>query len=288
MIVSVSRRSDIPACHGAWFLEQVRAGECVVRNPVNRAQFARVGLKPSEVDAFVFWSKNPAPFFPILAELDAKGYRYYFLFTLNDYPPALEPGMPPVSARVKTFLALATRLGPDRVVWRYDPIILSKRLTPEWHLATFARLASDLRGACDTVIVSFMDWYSRVNESMAQAEAATGDKFLRSEADISSHGRFALELARLAATAGMRIQSCCEPPRLAEFGIPAGSCIDARRINRLWGLTVATHKDKGQRKFCLCAESRDIGEYGTCRHGCAYCYAVKKTLPSHAAERHPK
>lgn len=285
MIISASRRTDIPAFFSAWFMERLRAGECSVPNPVNPAQASRIALTPEAVDAIVFWSKNPAPLLPRLDELDGAGYKYYFLYTLNDYPVALEPRTPALAKRLETFRAFAARLGAGRVVWRYDPIIFSRNLTPELHILSFSRIARELRGACDTVIISFLDWYARIREPMERIEKAAGDSFLLDPFQAPWFPAFARELARIAGANGMRVQSCCEPAALAACGVAAGPCIDPERIARVVGATVARRKDKGQRKLCLCAESRDIGEYGTCSHGCAYCYAARRRYAFPAQER---
>ena len=141
MIISASRRTDIPALYSKWFMNRIRAGYCRVPNPRNTKQVSRVSLRPSDVEAIVFWSKNPAPLLPHLRELDSSGFRYYFQFSLNDYPWALEPNLPSLSDRTDTFKDLGRILGPSRVVWRYDPIIISN-LTPfEYHREMFAWIA---------------------------------------------------------------------------------------------------------------------------------------------------
>ena len=139
MIVSVSRRTDIPAFYSDWFIGRVRDGFCLVPNPFNKKQIARISLRPEDVDCFVFWSKNPRPLTRRLDELDRRGFRYYFLVTLNDYPPELEPALPDLGDRLAAFRDLADTLGPDRVVWRYDPIILSNRTDGAYHRRVFER-----------------------------------------------------------------------------------------------------------------------------------------------------
>ena len=159
MIISASRRTDIPAFHAAWFLQAVREGSCRVANPFNPAQVSEISLRPEAVDALVFWTRNAAPLLPHLAELDARGYRYYFLYTLTGYPRVLEPGVPPREEALATMRRLAECLGPDRLIWRYDPIILTTITPPAYHAENFARLAATLRGATSRVKISFFDEY---------------------------------------------------------------------------------------------------------------------------------
>ena len=273
MIISASRRTDIPAFYGEWMARRLRAGECTVVNPFNPRQVSRVSLATGDVDAIVFWTKNPKPFFPYLDELNSLGYRYYFLFTLNDYPPDLEPFVPPLQERVETFRELGRLLGPGRVVWRYDPIVLTERLTADDHRRAFERIASQLRGCCRLVIVSFLDLYRKTQRRLAAIEGAIG----RLVADPFAHpetGPLVRFLADTAAQCGMEIQSCAEHAVLAALGIRPGKCIDGELIRREFGCVIRGGKDPGQRDVCLCDRARDIGAVNTCLHGCAYCYST--------------
>ena len=146
MIISASRRTDIPAFYADWFINRVREGSCEVPNPFNPRQVATISLKPEDVDSIVFWTRSPRPLFRHLRELDGRGFFYYFQYTLLDYPAVIDSHTPPAWRALDTFRALADRIGPERVVWRYDPIVLSEITPPEYHLETFGRLAAALRG----------------------------------------------------------------------------------------------------------------------------------------------
>ncbi|HPU75793.1 MAG TPA: DUF1848 family protein, partial [Bacillota bacterium] len=157
MIISASRRTDIPAFYTKWFMNRIRQGSCVVVNPFNSSQRYCVDLAPDAVDAIVFWSKNPAPLIPHLGELDDMGYRYYFQLTICNYPRDIEQYLPPLPERIATAVELARRIGPRRVIWRYDPIIISSRTDAQFHRREFASLASALEGSTTRVVVSLMD-----------------------------------------------------------------------------------------------------------------------------------
>ena len=275
MIISASRRTDIPAFYAEWFMNRVRAGWCEVPNPFRPSVATRISLAPEAVDAIAFWSKNPAPMLPRLDELDARGLRYYFLYTLNDYPAEIEPGVPPLSDRLEAFRALAGRVGPSRVVWRYDPIILSERMGAAWHLEAFSRLAGALAGRCERVIISFLDFYRKTARRLARVEADGGDRVLRDPFALPEFEAFARGLAVAAARAGLRVQSCAEDPRLLAAGIEPGKCIDDRLIQDLFGRVAPGAKDAGQRPACGCVRSKDIGVPDTCPHGCEYCYSTR-------------
>jgi hypothetical protein len=153
LIVSASRRTDIPAFYGQWLAALLRAGEAWVLNPYNR-KLVRVDLRPEAVDGIVLWTKNIAPFLPPPSELEP--YPYYVQFTLNPYGPPFEPGLPDLERRIGAFRELSRRLGRFRVVWRYDPVVLSPRTPVQYHLEQFGRLAGALCGYTDKCIISFM------------------------------------------------------------------------------------------------------------------------------------
>ncbi|NTW56954.1 MAG: DUF1848 domain-containing protein [Chlorobiaceae bacterium] len=267
MIISASRRSDIPAFYGKWFMNRLRAGEVLVRNPMQPKQVSRIGLSPETVDSIVFWTKNPAPFLPYLQEIDAMGYRYYFLFTITPYDKVFEPGLPEKKSVMETFRQLSGMIGPERTVWRYDPVILTPELTPEWHQKAFGRLALKLSGYTERCILSFLDEYRKVKNRMRQIPCVSPDRPVMK--------MLAEQFSRTAAGHGISLFTCSEDIDLSGSGIGHSRCIDIELVERIGGKPLRNvRKDHGQRKACGCMESRDIGAYDTCVHGCLYCYAV--------------
>lgn len=264
MIISVSRRCDVPAFAGAWFMEQLCRGRVEVKNPFRPAQARYVSLKKQDVDAFVFWSRDPRPFLEHLPGIERGGYPYYFLLTLTGYPRLLEPGVPPPEQAGGFFKELAGRIGRRRLVWRYDPVIFTDGTPFAFHDRNFSVLARLLAPFAFRVIVSFFDPYPKVDRRLGKigiaAEKATGSP----EQQNDLLARF----AEIAAEAGLEIQSCAEAA-----GVAPGKCVDEGLLNELFGLGLAYRKDPSQRKLCLCQQSVDIGSYGACRHGCLYCYA---------------
>jgi len=251
---------------------------------MNPKQITSVSLKTSDVDAIVFWTKNPKRLTPFLAELDDKGYRYYFQYTLNDYHEDFEPGMPPLAERLATFKDLALHVGAKRVIWRYDPIIFSNCTPSEFHIEKFEFLSRELSGYTERCIISIVDIYR---------------KTMRGLADLSKYGiqtdfdplnsqempRLLPRLVEFASNAGMGIFSCAEGVALAKYGIQHGKCIDDHLLRELFGINVDSTKDKYQRDLCGCVASRDIGMNDTCMHGCPYCYAtnsIEKARKNHS------
>lgn len=285
MIISASRRTDIPAFYADWFMNRIRAGSCQVANPRNPRQVSEVSLAPSDVEAIVFWSKNPAPLVRHLAELDRLGFRYYFLFTLNDYPVCIEPCVPPLEERIKTFVDLSCRIGKDKVVWRYDPVILSEFLSPDYHRRAFSKIADRLCNSATRVVISVVDFYAKTARRLSALEAATGDRFVRDPIAVPEFSSLISDLSSIAKVNGMRIQGCAEDERLMELGIRPGKCIDDELIRDVLGVSVTQEKDHGQRERCLCVVSRDIGVSDSCAYGCEYCYATSSAAKAMARHR---
>lgn len=281
MIISASRRTDIPAFYARWFINRIRAGFCDVPNPFNRQQVSHISLLPEDVEAIVFWTRNPRPLFPYLDELDERGYRYYFQYTLLGYPSEIDVSGPPLQASLLTFAELAQRVGRQRVIWRYDPIVLSEITPPEYHRTAYARLAHSLAGFTERSVISLMDDYPKIRARM-QEMARQGARLLPVLVDKSEGqgslpgwpGELLRDLAAIAQSNQMEIVSCAEEIDLRPFGIRPGKCIDDEIIERIFGLEVSHTKDPGQRNACGCVVSKDVGMYDSCLFGCQYCYAT--------------
>lgn len=274
-IISASRRTDIPAFHSRWFMDQICASYCWVANPFYPSQVHRVSLRPDDVAAIVFWTKNAEPILPRLDELEARGYSYYFQYTITGYPRLIEPRTPSLERSVDTFLQLADRIGSSRVVWRYDPILVTSVTDFDFHMANFARIASMLKGNTRRVVVSLYDHY-RGPTTRLRALSDYGVQLSLDPELLSGFGALMSGLTACAGDNGLEIVSCAEEVDLGEFGILPGKCVDDDLIRRALGVEVTDAKDKSQRKRCLCVESKDIGAYDTCLHGCRYCYASRR------------
>ena len=271
MIISASRRTDIPAFYARWLVRRLREGYCAVPSPWNPKQVQRIALQPQDVEAIVFWTRNPRPLMPFLQELDSLGYRYYFQFTILGYPREIDPHSPPASAAVRTFCELSERLGPQRVIWRYDPIVFTSLTPPAFHRENFQQLAGALRNRTRRSVVSIVDAYRKTESRMRKLAGASAG------GAACGPGEFAglmSRLPQLAGANGMEVVSCAEEIDLRPFGIRPGKCVDDALIGEALGVEVAGTKDPAQRKACGCVLSRDIGMYESCLFGCRYCYAT--------------
>ena len=239
----------------------MQEGYVLVRNPYNARMLSRVPLTPDVVDGMVLWTKN---FTPMLPYLDALGdIPYYVQYTVTPYGKDIEPGLP--EDKIAAFLHTAERIGRERLVWRYDPIILTDNYTPEWHIAQFARMAEAMASSCRRCVISFVDMYRSTARNMVGTPMKT-----ITQQDMRA---IAKAFSRIAADYALPLATCCEAIDLAEYGIAHNACIDRKILEELAGCPLNLQRAKGQRETCGCMQSTDIGLYGTCTNGCRYCYA---------------
>lgn len=262
MIVSASRRTDIPRFYLDWFVNRLKEGYVLVRNPMNHQQVSEIKLNSDVVDCIAFWSKNPAPLLEHLPRLEA--YPWYVQFTLNPYGQAVERALPPADVLLGTFRQLADALGPRRVVWRFSPVLLGAEYTPAFHVAAFAKLAQALEGYTEQVRISYLDVYPKIKgrmEEMGLRDATRAEKMA-----------LTAEMLALAQKHGMRLGACGNLD-IKAAGLEFTGCIDAGLVAQIVGQPMQVPRDAGQRSTCYCAASVDVGAYNTCLNGCAYCYA---------------
>lgn len=299
VIISASRATDIPAFYSDWFFERLEAGYLKWINPFNRkAQYVSM----ADVRVVVFWTKNPAPILLRLDELAKRGINFYFLVTLNDYETeGLEPGLPSLDARIKSFVELSRLIGKERVIWRFDPLLLTASLGPNELLDKIQKVGSQIHRFTEQLVISFADIenYPKVKAKLAR------NKVLWHPFDEKSIEQIAKGLQCLNTEWDLKIKACAEKYDLSVYGIMPSSCIDAELMKKLFisdsvlmkflGIPISDTpnlfpdyessvpsreqdlnfklKDHGQRSLCGCIVSKDIGQYNTCVHQCRYCYA---------------
>jgi hypothetical protein len=263
MIISASRRTDIPAFFLEWFFKRIEEGFLLVRNPMNIHQISRITLSPDVVDCIVFWSKNPRKMINKLGQL--KGYSYYFQFTITGYGQKLEPNVPLMQEAIDTFIALSNLIGKDRLIWRYDPIILTDKFDSHYHASKFENIAKQLQGKTNRCVISFVDMYKKTMRNMAAIRLSeiTTDKMVK----------LSVILNKICSKYNLELASCAEVVDLTAYGIKHGRCIDDKLIEEISGFALNIEKDPTQRPECGCMASVDIGTYNTCPHECLYCYA---------------
>ena len=264
MIISASRRTDIPTYYSEWFINRIRDGYLYVRNPMNIHQISKITLSPNVIDGIVFWTKNPIPMMQYLDELN--NYAYYFQFTVNAYGKDVEVNVPNKNdVIIPAFRELSNRIGRDRVIWRYDPILLTEKYTIDYHVNYFNELAKRLSGYTHKCVISFVDLYRNTQAHLKELNILPlGEKEMYELAE---------RLVEIANKNDLIVESCAEKINLEQFGIQHGQCIDCQLFEKILNCKINILKDKNQRLECGCMESIDIGAYNTCKNGCVYCYA---------------
>jgi hypothetical protein len=270
MIISASYKTDIPAFYGDWLLNRLDAGYCKVHNPYGGKAFTVSLLKP-DVDGFVFWTKNLGPFMRRLALIHERTFPFVVQYTINNYPRELEPSVVSANSAVEHMRTLAERYGENAAVWRYDTIVFTSETPFEFHVENFKKLSELLRGTTNEVVISFVQMYRKTEKNLNLASGKFG--FTWSDPPAEEKHNLVKELYRLAKQNGMQL-SICSQPELVDGGAGAARCVDAKRLSQISGRSIQA-KLKGNRIGCGCYESKDIGEYDTCPHGCVYCYAVR-------------
>lgn len=291
MILSVSRRTDIPAFYSDWFFDRLKDGFVLVPNPINPSKIARIKLEPvkiknietnllgqkkvemqGNVEGIVFWTKNPKP---MLDKLHLLGDTpFYFLYTLNAYPLNIEANLPKIQERIDSFKELS-KYCP--VIWRYDPILFAEGIDVEWHKQEYKKLCRELKGYTNHCKISFViESYKGCSKKVWAPNLAQKNEILSAFSKIAKENN-------------IQIEACAESGNWGEFGIMSSKCIEGEIFEQLLSEKYKNHKIvvkrknnkiDGQRKYCGCMPAIDIGRYDTCRHGCNYCYARKSTQKS--------
>ena len=247
-----------------WFVNRLEAGFALVRNPVRRELVYRVPLDAGSVDCIAFWTKDPRPLLALRERLERVApYPYFVQFTLNAYGADIEAGLPRKAELVEVFRELSDVIGPERVVWRYSPILVGGPYDVEHHLRYFETFARKLEGSTTSCRLSFLDMYPKIAPRMA-ALGLTGVP----EAEKAA---LALRLAKIGAEHGIEVSGCGDPA-LDDAGLAGGGCIDAALVERVAGVSAGRGRGAGK-GTCRCAPSVDVGSYDTCANGCVYCYA---------------
>lgn len=262
MILNTGSRTDIPAFYSEWFRNRVREGYVMARNPFYPELVTRFRIDPEVVDLIAFCTKNPAPMLPYMDELSAF-FQFWFV-TITPYGKEIEPAVPDKTAVCDSFRALSRIVGKRCIGWRYDPIFLDDAYTVEFHLQAFEKIASQLGGYTEQVVISFIDLYEKTRKNFPGIrEVQSGERLILGK-----------ELAGIAARYGMRTYTCLEGNDLAQFGINTGGCMTKDVLEHAIGEELKVPAGiSPARKGCRCLLGSDIGAYNTCRHFCRYCYA---------------
>lgn len=267
-IISASRRTDVPAFFGEWLVDSLKRGRTEVVHPYTRAR-QEVRLSPKHAYAIVLWSKNFAPFMRHLDQMDRLGYNLYFLYTINAMGRNYEPGVPDVPQAVEVFRRLSCKYSPRHVQWRFDPILLTEEMGPQFYLTRFREIAARLSGVTTRCYISFAHPYPK---ALSRFRTRFGGRLTWLRPDEGIKRDLAGAIAATAREYGIDVYSCCDRSIVGD-GVKAGSCIDYPYLEKLFGPLHPQPKKAPTRPGCNCYDSIDVGAYDTCSHGCVYCYA---------------
>lgn len=280
MIISASRRTDIPSFYSQWFMNRIQSGYCTVPNPFNGKQISRISLQPKDVDAIVFWTRNPRPLMPSLKKLTELGYNYYFQFTVLNYPREIDVKGPSLKTSIDNFKRLSDLLGPEKVIWRYDPVVFSSITGSSFHIESYRHIAESLKGYTQRSVISLVDNYRKTRTRLSDLEKLGVELVKYVGQESNRFNTLMNSIVDIAKQNDLHIFSCAEDIDLSEFGILPGKCIDNELIRAIFSTNVTSQKDKSQRDSCGCVASRDIGMYDTCLFECQYCYATSSFAKS--------
>ncbi|MCZ7356334.1 MAG: DUF1848 domain-containing protein [Candidatus Methanoperedens sp.] len=266
-IISVSRRTDIPAFYGDWFMNRLKEGFAGYVNPFGGQKYT-VSLKPEDVSCFVFWSKNFKPFIEKLKVIEDLGYKFYFNYTITGLPKIFECNEKEIA--IEALKELSNSYSTKHINWRYDPIIISEITDYDFHIRNFENIASVLEGHVERCIISYVFRYGKVKRNFEKLRSESGINV--TDPDNSSRIKLANEFADIAARHGITMFSCCGDYLLGHK-IAKAHCVDGKLIEELFYEDGFRYGERPTRKECGCTESVDIGAYDTCPHGCIYCYA---------------
>lgn len=261
MILQTGMRTDIPAFYSKWFINRIKEGYVLVRNPYNPSSVTKYILNPDVVDLIAFCTKNPAPMLEHLEIL--KPYGQYWFVTITPYGKEIEPNVPDKKQIIEDFKTLSKAVGIDSVGWRYDPVFITEKYTPDFHFEAFEKMADSLSGYTDTCIISFIDLYKKVIRNFPEARMVNRSERLKIGEAFAEIGK----------KYGITIKACAEGNELEQFGIDCSGCLTQDVYEKALHTKLIMPKSKGQRDECACFFGNDIGAYDTCKHFCKYCYA---------------
>ena len=278
MILNTGNRTDIPAFYSEWFMNRVREGFVLVRNPYVYNQITKYLIDPEVVDAIAFCSKNPEPMLKYIDELER--FRMFWFVTITPYGKDIEENVPDKNNVIETFRKLSDKIGAKAMSWRYDPVFISERYSKEFHIDVFEKMAKELEGYTGQVVISYIDLYEKTKRNFPEVKEI-------SKADQIELTRYFVEAA---ARHNMKVRLCHEDPGLSAYGADVGGCFSKKVIEEAIGERLIDKRRTESRQGCSCLLNNDIGAYNSCGHLCRYCYANydRKLVFQNMAKHDPK
>lgn len=275
MILNTGLRTDIPAFFSEWFYNRIKEGHIYVRNPYNKNQIYKYKLNPELIDCIIFCTKNPQPMFKEIDKISQ--FNQLWFITITPYDNDIEPNVPHIEKVIESFKYLSNLIGKEKIIWRYDPILINEKYNLDYHIKSFNKIAKNLSNYTDEAIISFIDLYEKTKRNFPNVKKVTIEETLKIGKEFSKIGK----------EHNIKIKTCAEGNNLEKFGIDSSGCMTKEVIERAIGSKLNIPKRKVRSGQCECILNNDIGEYNSCGHGCLYCYAnsnkslVRRNLKYH-------
>ncbi len=273
MIINTGQRTDIPAFYSKWFANRLDEGFVLVRNPYYPKLVTKFVLNPEVVDVISFCTKNPRPMFQYMDKLSK--YKQFWHITITGFGKYLEPNVPHVDQVIEDFKYLSNIVGPNSIVWRYTPIIITDRYPVERHIRAFEYIASRLSNYTKVVVFGFIDLYDKLQKIHPELKDTTDENKIL----------LAKEFLKIVNKYGMELRLCSKEKWLKDYGIDIDGCMRLEDYEKSLGVKLKpTQKMEARKNYCSCFLSNDIGSYNSCMHLCKYCYAngdEKQILANH-------
>lgn len=262
MIINTGQRTDIPAFYSKWFINRIREGFVLVRNPYNPKLVTKFKLNPNVVDVIGFCTKNPKPIFQYLDDLKPFGQFWYI--SITGFDEDYEPNVPPIDEVIEDFKYLSNKIGKNAIGWRYTPIIIDNKYTIERHIKTFEYIAKKLEGYTNLVTYGFIDIYPKLAKNHPEIKDCNdNDKIIITK-----------EFIKIAKKYNMNLRLCSKEKWLKDYGVDVLGCMRLEDYEKSINKNLKIRKRMDARRgYCECLLSNDIGMYNTCPHLCRYCYA---------------
>ncbi len=262
MIINTGQRTDIPAFYSKWFINRIKEGYVLVRNPYYPTIVTKFKLDPKVVDILGFCTKNPKPMFNYLDEISS--FKQFWYITITPYDKDIEPNVPPINEVIEDFKYLSNKLGKNAVSWRYTPIVVNEKYTIEKHIEMFEYIAKELEGYTTLAVFGFLDIYPKLKKNHPEIVDTTSENKIH----------LAKEFKKIAERHHLELRLCSKEKWLEEYDIDVNGCMRLEDYEKTLGEHLTPKRKMQARKgFCSCFLSNDIGSYNSCLHLCKYCYA---------------
>ena len=255
MVLNISFRTDIVSMYSEWLADTLLNKEYIgSRNPYNN----KIQLfTTKDIEGIVFCSKNYSKLLPYVEEINKK-YHCLYHYTITPYEDDIEPNVPDIIESIHTLKQLSNIVGKEKIILRFDPILLTPKYTKEIIYRLFHYIVRKTHDYVKQYTFNFVNVYDKVKKNFLDLEPISKE----------DKEEIAIELGKIAMEYGIYLQTCILGKDY--YGIHNEGCITPKTL----GLNIKPSKAPLQNN-CMCTvHTYGIGDYNTCTNGCKYCYAT--------------